>query len=293
MQTTTLKLTNNSTYLLYLRQMLTIAANFCVYDGLSDYIDESYLKKCLVNKGSIAFFYDDMLDDVIALPYLNVSKLDVYNRPTRIQCYGYNGYTSGILEKWQFVIMYDNEGRYPLLYDIMQYATRLANMRRTCDINISQQRTPRIFRTKKEQEFTMKNIMRQIDNNEEMMITYNNIEELEDFNCILTPAPFVADKINIEMVNLWNDFLTMCGIVNINNEKKERMLQSELEFAQTSNIACVNNRMQPRQKAFREIYKKWGKNISCSYAGEAIINELLYNDVSNDTRQSSATDENI
>lgn len=292
MQTNILKNNNIGTYFFYERRLRTIAENFCIYEGLSDFIDESYLKKTLVSDGSIAFFYDEMLDDIICLPYISVSKLDAYNRPTRIKCYGYNGYTSGILNRDEFVILYDNEGRYPLLCDVQQFATRLANMRRTCDINIAQQRTPRIFRTKKEQELTLKNIMNKIDNNEDMIITYDNLEEVETIQCILSPAPFIADKVNIEIENIWNEFLTLVGIININNEKKERMLQSEIDYAQTSNIACINNRMQPRLKAFREIYKKWGKNITCKYAGEGVINELLYNDDSNNFGFFSSKDEN-
>ena len=46
-------------------------------------------------------------------------------------------------------VPYDNNGRYPLWLDICQYAERIALDTRTIDINIAQQKTPRIFKTSK------------------------------------------------------------------------------------------------------------------------------------------------
>lgn len=287
MQTQTLKCNNLATYFLYERIMLTIAENFGIFEGLSDYIDESYLKKTLVRNGSIAFFFDEYLEDVICLPYVSVSKLDVYNRPTKIQCFGFDGYVSRVLNVNEYVIMYDNEGRYPLFQDITQYAVRIANMMRTIDININQQKTPRFFKMSKEQELTCKNIMRKIDNNEDMFITFDNVPELSNFESVLAPAPYVSDKIRLQINELWNDFLTLVGIVNVNNEKKERMLTDEISFAQTKNIACINNRLQPRLKAIREIKKRFGIEYKFKYAGEGLVNELLYNDISDSFRFSS------
>lgn len=61
---------------------------------------------------------------LLALPYTPIGNLDVYGRPTRIQVMSRNGYTRA-LNKGEFVIMYDNNGQYPLYLDIIQYAERL------------------------------------------------------------------------------------------------------------------------------------------------------------------------
>lgn len=128
------QLSNFKTYEMYKRQFLTLAENVFEYDGIPEFIDISYLNKNLLRKGSIAFFVDEVMG-LLALPYTSIGKLDVYGRPESIQVISLNGY-SRILKKGEFVIMYDNNGRYPLYLDIIQYAERIANIQRAIDINI-------------------------------------------------------------------------------------------------------------------------------------------------------------
>ena len=73
------QLSNWMTYQMYLRQFLTLAENVFIYDNMPDYIDTAYLNKTLVRQGAIAFFYDDVLEKVLALPYTSIGSLDVYN----------------------------------------------------------------------------------------------------------------------------------------------------------------------------------------------------------------------
>lgn len=123
------QLSNFKTYDMYRRQLLTLAENVFEFENLPEFIDTSYLNKQLLRKGSIAFFKDEYLG-VIALPYINLGVLDIYGRPTRIQAISRNGYTK-VLNRGEFVIMYDNNGRYPLWLDILQYSERLALCTRT------------------------------------------------------------------------------------------------------------------------------------------------------------------
>lgn len=123
------QLTNFRTIEMYKRQLMTLAENVFEFSNLPTYIDTSYLNKTLLRKGAIAFFKDDILG-VLALPYVNLSSLDVYGRPNKIQVISQNGYTK-VLNRNDFVIMYDNNGRYPLWLDIMQYSERIALLTRT------------------------------------------------------------------------------------------------------------------------------------------------------------------
>lgn len=273
-----LKVNNMATYFMYYNILITIARNFCTYENLPNFIDESFLKKQLVRKGSIAFFYDDVLDTILALPYINISKLDIYNRPVNIEVYGQNGYIKR-LNYDEYVIMYDNDDRKSLCYICQQYAVRLANMRRTIDINISQQKTPRMFRTSHEQELTLKNLINNIDKNDDVVLAYDNLD-LEQLDVVLSPAPFVSDKIFNEYRNTFNEFLKIVGIVNVDTEKRERLLSSELSFSQTSTQVFINNRMQPRLRAVKEIKEKFGLDIQVKYLGmDTNDNGILFDSV--------------
>ena len=132
---------------------------------------------------------------LLALPFTSMGKLDVYGRPTKIQVTSMNGY-SKILNSNEFVIMYDNNGRYPLWMDILQYAERIALDTRTTDINIAQQKTPRFWKTKTEKVRSIQDLINNVDGMENTVISYDELN-LDDTTLVLAPAPFVADKIDI------------------------------------------------------------------------------------------------
>ena len=123
------QLSNYKTYLMYKRQLLTLAQNVFEFKNMPLYLDKKYLNKQLLIKGSIAFFVDEVMG-LCALPYTISGKLDIYGRPTKIIVMGRNGYNRR-LDKGEFVIMYDNSGMYPLWLDILQYAERIALCVRT------------------------------------------------------------------------------------------------------------------------------------------------------------------
>lgn len=256
------QLSNFKTYDMYRRQFLTLAENVFEFKNLPEYIDLAYLNKQLLRKGAIAFFKDEVLG-VLALPYINVSNLDIYGRPRRIQVIAQNGYTR-FLNAGEFVIMYDNEGRYPLWLDIIQYAERMANIVRTIDINVSQQRTPRIWKTKQENEKSLSDLINNVDGNENKIVTYKDID-LDDTQVILSPAPYVTDKLDLEKDKLYNEFLRLIGIANLSYEKKERNIRDEIQAMQGGTVASRFSRYEPRERAVKQINEKFGTNIEVRY----------------------------
>lgn len=256
------QLNNYKTYLMYRRQLLSLAENVFEFKGLPEFIDVSYLNAQLVINGSIAFFYDDVLG-LLALPYSNFGGLDVYGRPKQIQVYSNTGYNK-ILNYGEFVIMYDNNGHYPLLADIIQYAERIAMNTRTSDINISQQRTPRFWKTKSENLKSIQDLVNNVDSNAETVISYDNLD-LDDTTLVLEPAPFVADKIDQHQEKIWNEFLRLIGISNLSYQKKERNIKDEINAMQGGTIASRFSRFEPRQRAVQQINNKFNMNIEVSY----------------------------
>lgn len=248
------QLSNFMTYNMYKRQMLTLAENVFEFDNLPEFIDTAFLNKQLIRNGSIAFFVDEVMG-VLALPYISMGKLDVYSRPIKIQVFGQNGY-SRVLNRDEFVIMYDNNGRYPLYLDILQYAERIALSTRTIDINIAQQKTPRFWKTTTEKEQSVKDLVNNVDTLENSVITYKNLD-LDDTTIVLSPAPYVADKIDLHKEKDWNEFLRLIGIANMNFQKKERNIKDEVVASQGGTVASRFSRFEPRKKAIDEINKKF------------------------------------
>lgn len=256
------QISNFKTFDMYRRQLLTLAENVFEFENLPEFIDVAYLNKNLLRKGSIAFFQDEVMG-VLALPYINIGNLDVYGRPQKIQVVSQNGYTK-ILNRNEFVIMYDNNGRYPLWLDILQYAERIALCTRTIDINIAQQKTPRFWKTPVEKEISVKNLINNVDSFENLVLTYENID-LDETSLVMQPAPYVSDKINFDKDKIYNEFLRLIGIANLSYQKKERNIKDEITAMQGGTVASRFSRFEPRKKAIKEINEKFGTNITVKY----------------------------
>lgn len=254
------QLSNYQTFLMYFREMLVLAENVFEFKNLPDIIDISYLNKELLHKGSIAFFYDDGLDSVVALPYTSVGKLDIYGRPRKIKVFTNNGSYYRTLNENEFVIMYDNNGRYPLYLDIRQMALRIANCVRVEDVNISQQKTPRIWKTSTNNERTLRDLLNQYDGDVESIATYDSIE-VDNIESVIAPAPFVTDKLDIHLDKLWAEFYRLIGIASVTEQKKERIIKDEMIASQGGTIASRYSRFSPREYAIKMINKKWGDKL--------------------------------
>lgn len=265
------QLSNFSTYQMYKRQLLTLAENVFEFINMPKFIDTAYLNKVLLTQGSVAFFVDEVMG-LLALPYQNIGNLDVYGRPTSIQVTSLSGYTKLIKNSDDFVIMYDNNGRYPLWLDILQYAERIALDTKTSIINIAQQKTPRFWKTKTENQKSIQDLVNNVDSLENTVITYNDLD-LDDTTLVLAPAPYVADKIDIHKEKDWNEFLRLIGIANMNFQKKERNIKDEVLASQGGTVASRYSRFEPRKKAVEEINEKFG-NIILMNGKKAIENKI-------------------
>lgn len=256
---------NIKTTEMYKRQYVSLAENVFNIKKLNEvapYMDYSYVNHELVYKGCIAFFMDEYLG-LLALPFVNMGKLDLYGRPIDIQVIGRNGYHRE-LKYGEYVIMWDNRSKQALIYDILQYAERIAQIQRTMDINIAQQRTPRIWKTKTENKKTINDLINGVSSNNEIITTYDNLE-LDDTTIVLSPAPFVADKLAEQKDKIWNEFLRLIGIANSSFQKKERNIRDEVFISQAGTIASRFTRFNSRVDAIDKINKKWNLDLEVEY----------------------------
>lgn len=243
--------------------MKNLAENVFKFNNLPDYIDLSYLNRTLLNDGAIAFFKDEVLNEVIALPFSSYGSLDMYGRPINIEVNGDNGYRR-YLKKGEYVIMYDNTARYSLKLDISQLAERIALCVRTQDVNIVHQRTPRIWKCDSNTEKSVKDTINEIDSNVETVVSTKD-SAFADIQGVLSPAPYVTDKIDDHLDKLWAQFYALIGVANLSIQKKERMITDEMSASQGGTIVSRYSRFEPRQRAIEKINEMFGLNMSVEY----------------------------
>ena len=260
-----LQISNGKTSEMYKRQFVSLAENVFNIKNLEKYapfMDYSYVNHELVYKGCIAFFMDEYLG-LLALPYVNLGKLDLYGRPIDIQVIGRNGYTRK-LKQGEYVLMWDNRSKQALIYDILQYAERVSLIQRTIDINVSQQRTNRIWKTKTENKKTIEDLINGISANDEAILTYDNLN-IDETTGILSPAPFVSDKLSEQKDKIWNEFLRLIGIANSSFQKKERNIRDEVFISQAGTIASRFTRFNSRVDAINKINDLWNLDLEVEY----------------------------
>lgn len=249
------QLSNVKTYQMYLRQMTTLACNVFKFDNLPEFIDEGYINRVLLEQGSIAWFYDEVLG-LIALPYTIYGTPDIYGRPISIMARAQNGQFFRQLKRDDFVIMYDNTSYLTIYADICQMAERISLNVRTEDINTVQQRTPRIWYTNKNKERSLRDALNSLDGLEEKIVTYDGID-LGQMNSVLAPAPYLLDKLDDHIATLWAEFYRLIGVANLTTSKRERMITDEVRASMGGAIASRYSRLTPRERAIDEINNKW------------------------------------
>ena len=242
----------------YRKRMCCIAENVLLIKNLPEFIDVGYVNRTLLKNGAIVFFVDEV-KGLIALPYFNISIKDMYGRPIQVEVHGENGQYHRILKNEdgkdpEFVIMYDNQSHISIYSDLLQLSTRIGNMQKIQDVNVLQQKTPRIFSTDEASVKSLKDALDIIDGNESVVVTLSpNL--MKDTNVILEPAPFLVDKLHESKQELWDEFLTLVGVASTSFRKKERNITDEVKFSQGGTIANRYSRFESRKRAIELINK--------------------------------------
>ena len=261
------QLSNFKTYLNYRDKMMILAQNVFKYKDMPKYINMAVVNYNLVTTGSIAFFMDEVYG-LMALPYVPLGEFDFYGRPTKIKVIPvmgvYNRTLTNTINKTEFVIMYDNDAHISIYPNILSSAERLALIKRTIDINIRQQQTPRFYKTSENNKKTLQELVNEIEANVNTILTYDNID-VNDVTCVLNPAPYVADKLNQEKHEEYAEFLDLIGISNVSINKKERVLKDEILSSMGGTIASRYSRFESRKKALEEIDDAFGIKIDVEF----------------------------
>lgn len=249
---------NSGTYYFWLYRMLEIY--FALFKwNMPDSIDIRTLNSSLLFNGFVCFYKEDRFTEdrqYVAMPCTMGGNINIYNYPTEYQIVSPNGYTA-LRNIDNSVIIYNNHLHTVPYQAITLYATRLTNAQIAMDVNINNQKTPKIYKCSEEQKLALQNYLKQYNGG----IPVIQVTKENDFieNMVFdTASPYVADKMHIAMTNIWNDFLTYCGIENSNNEKRERLVSAETQANYGNIEASRNTMLMSREEGCYKIRKMFG-----------------------------------
>lgn len=255
-------LQNQRTYLQYVNRLTELSISMFDWKNLPDTIDARFLELALFNDGMAVFFKDEVMG-YLGLQVMIGGALDVYRIPITRTAFAQNGYQMK-LDQSNSVIIFNNMLHTNSILDVQEMSKRLYEIQRTIDVNVTQQKTPKIVTCTENQRLVMKNLYAQYMGNEPFIFGDKNLD-LSGIKTLDTTSPYVADKLYELKTQYWNEALTYLGISNVNTVKKERMISDEVQRNLGGTIASRYSRLLMRQQACEQINKMFGLNISVDY----------------------------
>ena len=272
---------NYDTFMNMYRRMAKIILSMFTYENLPDSMDQRFLEQSLFEDGQASVLYDTDKKLVINTRCADNGEINIYNLPTKINCFSvnfrtdrivYNGIIEDTLNKeTQAVLMLNDEERLPSWVYVFEFAERLADAQKTIDINVRAQRTPILILGNKKQKNSLENMYAQYDGYKPVIMGDEDYLSQDSIKAVNTGAPYVADKIQNLKKEIWNEFLGTFGINNINVEKKERLISAESDSNNEVTNYALKSYFDARKKAVKQINELFGTNI------EVKINADLFN----------------
>lgn len=261
---------NTDTYFMFLNTLTNIATSMFKWINLPPSVDERFLELTLFTDGLACFIQDPDIDIIPEKTYLTLQctygmNLNVYGNPQNFIAWGLNSYHKEVAIN-DGVIIYNNFSRTNTLSVMQQFAERLYEIQRAIDVNVKQQKTPRIILCDESQRITLKNLMKEYDGNIPFIFGEKFLaNEIGHLSSIDNSVPYLSDKLQALKRQVFNEALTYLGVENDSSEKKERLVAGEI----TSNLGGVDAQryvgLASRQQACEKINQIFGLNVSVEY----------------------------
>lgn len=253
---------NNATFMQYYNRIVELAISMFDWKNLPETIDPRYLELALFGDGMAVFFKDKEIG-YLALRTTIGGRLNLYNIPTDRRAYASNGYNMPLTQD-DSVIIWNNLMHTNSVLEVSNFSKRLWDLDRTIDVNAKAQKTPILIRCDESQRLTLKNLYKQYSGNEPIIYADKGLAA-NPIGVLNTGAPYVCDKLYELKTQIWNEALTYLGISNVSYQKKERLLQDEVQRNMGGTIASRYSRLEARRQAANEINKMFGLNIEVDF----------------------------
>lgn len=251
---------------MYQRVLTELALNRFTWNGLPAGMTGRFIEMMLLRDGLCVFYFDRSVERFLSLRATGTGPINIYDNPTKFTVIGNGQFPSKTLKADECVPIWCNYLRIPDMDIVTVFADKLANVSRTIDINLQQQRKPYILTVPEERRLAAMNVLRQLSDGE-MAILGNETLDLNNmiqaFNTQVHPQ-LVLNTMSAKQ-KIWNECMTLLGINNANQEKRERMVVDEVsandeqvEMNRTVSLAA-------RREACDAINTRWGLSVSVDF----------------------------
>lgn len=283
--------TNNEqiSYMFWVRQITNLAVNRFKWEGLPESVDVRFMEMCLFHYALSIFYHDDDLDNFLAVQGAGTAYVNMLQNPVAFTAIGpgpafttdqqtmltktlsaYNPATNYDLidkdPKKSAIPIWANYIRTPDLDGVMMYARRIAMIERTIEINAKNMRMPKVLKANQNNQLTLTNIARQQDQGAEVIIINGESIDMSDIDVLdLSISDTQLSSLAVQRTRWFNECMNFLGIDNSNQDKKERLVASEVDANNTQTDSFRYVQLNARRQACEQINKVHGLNISVEY----------------------------
>lgn len=254
---------NDAQFNYYYEMLEQMACSIYEWQGMPPEIDQRFMELSLFNRGLSVFFYErDEYDAFFACTATPSGKVNMYSNPLGYHVYGTGGFQR-YLKSTECVPIWNNYLRRPDSNAMRIYARRLADIDRTIDVNLANQKMPIMVTVSESQRLTIENLIKQWQGNEPVIVGADGIIDPSQIGYITSGAPFIVPDLLNAKLTIWNEVMTYFGIDNANISKGERVQTAEVEANNGQIEANRLVRLNCRRAACKEINRKFGLDVWC------------------------------
>lgn len=274
------KYLNNRTYTDYYYRLMLLARSVFEWENLPKGMDEKWIEKYLYFNGCCMFYEDD--DKGLMVARCTEEDLNYYDEPVNLRPYGTKLVTQKPYKNGKnAVLIRNNDECVPTNPTIQLYAYRLAEIQRTIDINVNNMKMPYFIKCSNKQLLSLKTAMNKRDENEPVIYADKSIDGVE-MEVLKTDSPIVFDKLQVHKHTLWNECMTFLGVNNANMDKKERLVDDEVQANNEQIMLAAQVMLKSREKACEQINELFGLNISVKLRKLEFAEDYLDEDLEKD-----------
>jgi len=229
---------------MYTRILTEIATNRFTWKGLPEEIDRRFLELQLFRQALAVFFFDHEYDRYFALRGSGTGSWNMYDNPVTFNVTG-NSMINKMLQagkdfvdpvskeiiRQKCVPIWANTMRTPDWDLIYLMSTKLADVERTIEICLMAMRSPFLLAMDDNEKQTFMNVWRQIQEGQPAIFgTKGLIGNIDDQIKVLDMQIDKEVVLNLQIAKskMWNEAMTLLGVNNANQEKRERLVADEV-----------------------------------------------------------------
>ena len=187
---------------------------------------------------------------------------DIYSQPVNRIAYSVMGVNIPLTIE-NSVIVWNSNLRVPTWFALNMYAKKLWAIDRAIDVNVYQQKTPRVVKCSQKQRLSFENMMAQVDEYKPLIMTDKDFD-LESIDILDNSSPYVAEKLYELKDKYWKEALGFLGIAS-SESKSERVIVDEMLASLGGTEAQRLCRLESRQFACKQINEIFGLDVDVHF----------------------------